>query len=547
MKYKTPTSVYSGQFHYGLKQGKGKFTYPSGDYYSGFFQNDKKNGYGKMNWKSTSEIYKGCWVNGVQNGWGIHLWFGEKKSKVLRANKYQGVFKNGTRETIGGFFYSNGSKYEGQWTRNKKNGLGRYQDCNGNSYWAFWKDDKLGRVILGKPIQLDSTFLFNEELTPNEKFKNPYESVLGLEEVQDKDQSKSIYDVFVRHNNMLTSIFQKLRGESMCHTESVYTLRVGILWEFCFKAGCFTPKRNFAEVVQLWNRNKENFIDPDFEPASFRREIEEMVKSKSLNGEFTKEEKEEVEKCIKDTEYASDLLGKCQKLKKNKEESRELPQLFIFFKGFLSFLLCLGISGAKHHVAKELDKIFTSLSGISDDEISIEGGFMEPVPSQIPKVFHQMLCPMFSKMELGQSRTGFVRDMVTYLKKAGAFKETEFIRALGVIWQSEKMVKVNLDVLNYSMSIFEFSLFLKKYCSEIGRNIEDFVVPLKHGIGDPVCLRPKRKLPIEEFNKEILPEILKEEGENQKRERMLMGLEDTNIQSELEREERGKKKKKKKS
>ena len=45
------------------------FTWPSGNYYEGNYENDERNGKGEMFWMDGS-YYKGDWVNGVQHGRG---------------------------------------------------------------------------------------------------------------------------------------------------------------------------------------------------------------------------------------------------------------------------------------------------------------------------------------------------------------------------------------------------------------------------------------------------------------------------------------------
>lgn len=54
-------AVFVGQFVNGNKQGKGKMSYPSGNYYDGEFYLDKKAGQGVMFWLNSNEKYFGEW------------------------------------------------------------------------------------------------------------------------------------------------------------------------------------------------------------------------------------------------------------------------------------------------------------------------------------------------------------------------------------------------------------------------------------------------------------------------------------------------------
>ncbi len=46
------------------KNGRGKFTWPSGNIYDGDYKDDERHGFGSMTWIDGSE-YRGQWVHGV--------------------------------------------------------------------------------------------------------------------------------------------------------------------------------------------------------------------------------------------------------------------------------------------------------------------------------------------------------------------------------------------------------------------------------------------------------------------------------------------------
>ena len=47
--------IYEGNFERGYKCGWGKMTYPSGNYYEGEWQLEKKHGYGTTHWVNSNE------------------------------------------------------------------------------------------------------------------------------------------------------------------------------------------------------------------------------------------------------------------------------------------------------------------------------------------------------------------------------------------------------------------------------------------------------------------------------------------------------------
>ena len=55
----------------GLKNGDGKYYFPSGDYYEGQFKNGKLHGLGKFIKQDGSFSFEGYWENGLKKGLGI--------------------------------------------------------------------------------------------------------------------------------------------------------------------------------------------------------------------------------------------------------------------------------------------------------------------------------------------------------------------------------------------------------------------------------------------------------------------------------------------
>jgi hypothetical protein len=85
------SATYTGEFHQGMKQGRGVKTWAWGDRYDGGFAEDYK------------------------DGWGVYRW---GKGTLFA-----------------------GDRYEGEFARDKRNGFGLYTWASGDSYAGRWKDD----------------------------------------------------------------------------------------------------------------------------------------------------------------------------------------------------------------------------------------------------------------------------------------------------------------------------------------------------------------------------------------------------------------------
>ena len=69
---------YRGEFRAGRKHGKGVKTWPTGDRYEGDFVDDRKEGIGKYLWSprgaSAGESYFGAYLNDRRHGEGVYAW-----------------------------------------------------------------------------------------------------------------------------------------------------------------------------------------------------------------------------------------------------------------------------------------------------------------------------------------------------------------------------------------------------------------------------------------------------------------------------------------
>ena len=88
------------------RQGRFIFHFAGGEFYEGNYENNLRNGYGKMTW-SSGGVYEGNWKNGVQNGFGKKTW--------SDGSVYEGNYENNLRNGYGKYTWSDGDVYEGNW------------------------------------------------------------------------------------------------------------------------------------------------------------------------------------------------------------------------------------------------------------------------------------------------------------------------------------------------------------------------------------------------------------------------------------------------
>ena len=149
-KYGFP--FYGKFFHEGKLVHHGYFKHYSGffsflftdGFYSGSFQNGKRNGYGTLHNIDTRQLlFNGFWKQDKYHGKGI-LW--NKNNSIL----YEGDWKDGLRSGHGEeFFYTESRyyKYSGEFQKDKKNGYGIQYELNYDLnqirkiYSGEWKDD----------------------------------------------------------------------------------------------------------------------------------------------------------------------------------------------------------------------------------------------------------------------------------------------------------------------------------------------------------------------------------------------------------------------
>ena len=121
--------------------------------YYGEFENNQKNGVGKLQWKEGIK-YEGYFFRNQMNGYAI--------IKYPQKKKYKGQIKNGKMEGFGEFNWGGENKYFGNYSNDKRNGFGIFlwninkikknntlNDLNNiKGYIGFWNNGNMNGVGL---------------------------------------------------------------------------------------------------------------------------------------------------------------------------------------------------------------------------------------------------------------------------------------------------------------------------------------------------------------------------------------------------------------
>jgi hypothetical protein len=131
-KYKSET-FYKGQFNNNMKNGVGKMKHVNGDIYEGEWTDNMKNGKGKMKYVN-GDIYEGEWTDEMKNGKG--------KMTYENGNIYEGEWTYNMKNGKGEMTYNNGY-YEGDWKNDMRDGKGKMTYTYGDVYEGDWKNDMM--------------------------------------------------------------------------------------------------------------------------------------------------------------------------------------------------------------------------------------------------------------------------------------------------------------------------------------------------------------------------------------------------------------------
>ena len=146
---------------------QGAYTFPSGSYYEGGFEETTGLFTGLGTFQNESEIIKGIWKGGKLNGPGERryvngdvykgVWVddnleGQGSFEIVEGT-YQGEFHKSLEHGSGLRKFSNGAYYIGEWQEGLKHGKGLLKnERNGVSYDGFWsRNQQEGFGILRDP------------------------------------------------------------------------------------------------------------------------------------------------------------------------------------------------------------------------------------------------------------------------------------------------------------------------------------------------------------------------------------------------------------
>ena len=234
------TSVYSGEWDNNMYNGKGLINYTFGNYYSGHFVNNKKEGNGKLSFDNN--FYEGEFKDDKKNGKGIFKIYNKNSSKTYII--YDGIFINDILIGYCKITYKNGDIYEGNIENYKKEGFGIYI-CykTKNKYEGNWKNDlKDGNILItnennetfktiwkkGKQINIKRykiDFEEDKELIKKQRIDIPCEYKCPISLFVMKDpviasdgntyERSSLEDLFKKHDNVNSPLTRELLNKNI--------------------------------------------------------------------------------------------------------------------------------------------------------------------------------------------------------------------------------------------------------------------------------------------------------------------------------------------
>ena len=208
------------------------YKYNNGDLYKGEFVNGKRQGFGICLF-SNKEKYEGIWKDDLMHSIG--------KYTYNNGCTYSGDFRNGVAEGIGTYTYKNNDIYKGHFLNNKKEGKGVLYYKDGSKYIGMWKDNlKCGN---GKLIKSNGDIYIGE--FSNDKINGKGEYIYSN---GDKYTGEFKDNVFHGHGCYINSIGDIYEGEYRYGLKKGYgTLKTvdGIIYEGEFKDDLFEGNGRF--------------------------------------------------------------------------------------------------------------------------------------------------------------------------------------------------------------------------------------------------------------------------------------------------------------
>jgi len=134
-----------------MRNGCGTYTFKNGNKYEGDWENNQRNGYGRMVYYTNThplaqyvESYEGEWKKGKKCGFGLMIW--------TNGDRYEGEFADGRREGRGVMISINQDRYDGEWKEGQLTGFGKGIRASNQIYIGeFNNGEKDGTGILTYP------------------------------------------------------------------------------------------------------------------------------------------------------------------------------------------------------------------------------------------------------------------------------------------------------------------------------------------------------------------------------------------------------------
>ncbi len=293
MTYKNG-DVYEGDWNDGMRQGNGKTTHPNGNvyeylwvldeaqeskgrgkitYYKGYdrdhynhkrgaydgvyegeLHNGKRDGKGKFTWPS-GEIYDGDWVDDY--GCSHHWWRLDKHERVYPCGKgiatmkyangeiYEGEWKNGEKHGKCKMTYKNGDIYDGDWKIDMKDGKGKMTYANGNVYEGQWKCNmKDGKARITTNGNITDEYYVTGQIITQEEYMSGNRTgkrvYTQCDTVEENDEMRYLYGVTI---GMTTGIYEgdfvnhKRDGKGKMTYDGLNDIDVGDVYEGEWKEG----------------------------------------------------------------------------------------------------------------------------------------------------------------------------------------------------------------------------------------------------------------------------------------------------------------------
>jgi len=482
MTFKSGT-VYEGSFERGLKHGYGKITYPSGNYYEGEWAFDKKQGQGTMYWADADEKYTGGWVDNKQEGWGVHIWLEQKSDAKFLRNRYEGEWRNGLRNGVGVFYYSNGSRFEGEWIDNLKEGFAIFTYDDGRVFTGMYHNDKM--VANKDPLRLgefetnesrnpqtdspihgasklaNTLSVINENRPsirkspkkttnligdkagetnailpkPEEIELNPYDNMLEISDLfveEDFDQVSGeileVKNLLLRHHANLKLWYRNYSLKQQTNVEESFALTSKMFWKMLRDTKVLSPKVTIAAFNRLFLQGAKNDFALQTSQNNLRKKlylakrdyIDTLPESEQAGLELEAIQEEEL--------FVSDT-----KLDVH-DENR-----VIFFRHFVDGLVRVaylkygGFPNFAKKIEQVLNKIKSSLenkkkpkSQVEEEHILVRvRGMTEQLKDRLKEIFHSF--PTKEQLLLFNSLdyTMTVKNIVDIFEECGIIKEAE--------------------------------------------------------------------------------------------------------------------------